>query len=58
MGKSHAAILIAAHSDGLLVWDQWISQPIQQRIIRYRNGKGKAANDGDRFYVIETEESM
>jgi hypothetical protein len=52
-GRSHAAVLIAENSDGLLVIDQWIGQPPQQRIIRYRDGDGDAANDGDRFYVIE-----
>ena len=54
-GRSHAAILIAVNSDGLLVADQWIGQAPQQRVIRYKGGndpKG-AANDGDMFYVIE-----
>jgi hypothetical protein len=58
-GRSHAAILIAVNSDGLLVWDQWVSQPVAQRVIRYRGGtdpKG-AVNDGDAFYVIELEGS-
>ena len=53
-GRSHAAILIARHSDGLLVWDQWVGHPVQQRVIRYRAGQGAAANDGDAYHVIIT----
>jgi hypothetical protein len=52
-GRSHAAILIARQDDGLLVWDQWLNQPVQQRVIRYRGGQGSAVNDGDKFYIIE-----
>jgi hypothetical protein len=52
-GESHAAILLAENSDGLLVVDQWLGQPVQQRVIWFRSGRGKAANDGDRFYQIE-----
>jgi hypothetical protein len=52
-GSSHAAILIADNIDGLLVWDQWHGQPVHQRIIWFRDGRGKAANDGDRFFAVE-----
>jgi hypothetical protein len=52
-GRSHAAILLAINSDGLLVMDCWLGQLIQQRTIRYRNGIGDPVNDGDAFYVIE-----
>jgi hypothetical protein len=54
-GKSHAAILIAAQSDGLLVWDQWLGTPVHQRVIRFRDGAGVKTNDGDAFHSIETE---
>jgi hypothetical protein len=57
-GRSHAAILVSVNSDGLLVYDQWLNQPVAQRTIRYRgltNSKN-ATNDGDAFYVIELEE--
>jgi hypothetical protein len=57
-GRSHAAFLISAQSDGLLVWDQWVGHPVAQRVIRFRNGPtSNAVNDGDHFYVIETEEA-
>jgi len=55
-GRSHAAILIAVQSDGLLVWDQWINHPVAQRVIWFR-GAGdpeNKSNDGDHFYVVET----
>jgi hypothetical protein len=51
-GRSHAAILIARHDGGLLVLDQWLRHPVQQRVIRYRGGQGDAVNDGDRFHVV------
>lgn len=52
-GRSHAAILLAENTDGLLVIDQWLGQPVHQRTIRFRDGAGDAANDGDRYYVVE-----
>jgi hypothetical protein len=52
-GRSHAAILISENSDGLLVCDQWLGQPVHHRTIRYRDGQGDAVNDGDRYYVVE-----
>jgi len=53
-GSSHAAILLAEYSDGLLVLDQWLNHPPQERVIRFRGGQGNAVNDADQFYVIET----
>ena len=53
-GSSHAAILLAEQDDGLLVWDQWVGHPVQRRVIRFRDGHGTAANDGDRFFVVES----
>jgi hypothetical protein len=53
-GSSHAAILLAEHSDGsITVLDQWLGQPVHERIIRNRAGSGDAANDASRFYVVE-----
>jgi hypothetical protein len=53
-GSSHAAILLAENSDGLLVSDQWVGHPVAHRTLRYRGGAGDAANDGDRFHIIES----
>lgn len=52
-GRSHTAVLVAIEEAGLSVWDQWVGQPVHQRLLRYRAGHGRAANDGNRFYVIE-----
>jgi hypothetical protein len=48
-GRSHAAVLDRAQINGLMVWDQWVGQPVHRRLIKFRNGAGKAVNDGDRF---------
>ena len=53
-GTSHAAIYVSQSKAGILVWDQWLGQPVHQRTIRFQGGKGaKPVNDGDAFYVIE-----
>ena len=51
-GRSHAAILVEERPGGLLVWDQWVGQPVHQRTIRFRGGQGRRVNDGDQFHVI------
>lgn len=50
---SHAAILIRETPEGLLVYDQWLGQPVHQRFIPFRGGSGKPINDGDAYSVIE-----
>lgn len=56
-GSAHAAILLACHDDGsLTVVDQWIGQPVHERVLRDRHGRGDACNDASRFYVIELAE--
>ena len=55
-GRSHACILLAENKDGLLVCDQWLGQPVHQRVIRYRNGRGNPINDGDAYHVVELAE--
>jgi hypothetical protein len=52
-GRSHAALLLAVKDDGLMVVDQWTGRPVHERLIKYRNGAGDAADDGDRFFVVE-----
>jgi hypothetical protein len=52
-GSSHAAVFIKEVENGIFVVDQWVGQPVHQRFIRFRDGGGHAANDADRFYVIE-----
>lgn len=53
-GRSHCAILVATFDDGSIsVWDQWINQPVHQRVIRDRQGRGDAVNDASRYFTIE-----
>ena len=52
-GRSHAALLLVDDESGLSVVDQWVGQPVHERVIRFQDGGGKAVNDGDRYFVIE-----
>ncbi|CAH2936253.1 MAG: hypothetical protein CPDRYMAC_4348, partial [uncultured Paraburkholderia sp.] len=55
-GRSHAAIFLGRDPTGIRVLDQWnghTTQPVHERVIRYRNGLGLKVNDGDQFYVVE-----
>jgi len=52
-GSSHVAIFLAETEEGLRVIDQWVGQPVHERLIRFRDGEGSAVNDGSRFYVVE-----
>jgi hypothetical protein len=51
-GRSHTAILVSRHEEGLLVWDQWTGQAVHERMIRFRAGQGDPVNDGDAYHVI------
>jgi hypothetical protein len=44
---------LAEKTDGLLVMDQWTGQHVHERLIRFRDGRGDAVNDGDRYWTIE-----
>jgi len=52
---NHAAIYMEQNDLGLIVWDQWVGQPVHQRTIRFKGGtEGNPVNDGDAYSVIET----
>jgi hypothetical protein len=56
-GSSHIAILLEQlDDDGLRVIDQWKLHPVNERIIRFKNGAGPACDDGDRYFVVESVE--
>ncbi len=55
-GRSHGAIYVSQIAgQGLDVYDQWLGQPVHQRIVHFRDSSytGHAVNDGNQFYVIE-----
>lgn len=54
-GSAHACVLIRETVEGLEVWDQWQGQPVHRRTIRFHGGQGPAVNDGDLFYLVESE---
>lgn len=54
-GSAHAAIFVSEYPAGILVWDQWVGQPVNQRNIGFHGGTRNAVNDGDAFYVVEAE---
>jgi hypothetical protein len=55
-GRSHAAIFVRQHGHGMAVFDQWLTQPVQQRVIRWKDGVGKACDDASRYYCIEIDD--
>jgi hypothetical protein len=52
-GRSHAAILLEETPSGLRVLDQWVGQPVHERVIRFKGHQGMWVDDGDRYHVIE-----
>jgi hypothetical protein len=58
-GSSHICFFVAKEHDGLKVVDQWVGREppgVAERIIRYKGGRGKPVDDGDAYFVVETEE--
>lgn len=54
-GRSHAAIYVSQAPNGIVVYDQWLGQPVHQRTIRFPDPADppKPVNDATQFYVIE-----
>ena len=49
----HAAVYISQNKQGIWVWDQWLGKPVHKRLIRFKGGKGKASNDGDKYTLVK-----
>jgi hypothetical protein len=53
--QGHAAIFESKNTQGLLVYDQWMTpptpSPVGSRLLRW--GAPKASNNGDAFHVVE-----
>jgi hypothetical protein len=57
-GSSHIAIFLYQLTDGLRVIDQWQNRKppgVGERTIMFKGGAGKPVDDGDAYYVVETE---
>jgi len=52
-GKSHAAIFVSQDANGIVVWDQWIGQPVHTRTIRFQATGATPVNNGNEYSVIE-----
>ena len=53
-GSSHVAVLIRQDPEGLVVIDQWVGQPVHERVVRFKAGHGPACDDGDRYFIVES----
>jgi hypothetical protein len=58
-GRSHAAIYVSQDGRGIVVYDQWLGQPVHQRTIRFPpeptpgHAVPKAVNDASQYYVVK-----
>lgn len=56
-GSSHGAIYLGQNAHGILVLDQWkghsTTQPVHERLIRFKKGTGIKVDDGDQYYVVD-----
>ena len=57
-GSSHICILLERKTDGLLVVDQWVGKPVGERLIRWKGGAGKAVDDADQYFVVQTDDGI
>ena len=55
-GRSHVAVLLEYNSAGLWCLDQWVGQPVHERLIQFRDGGAKPVNDADQYYTVELRE--
>ena len=53
-GASHCALYLSQDGEGICVVDQWAGKVTGERIIWFRNGGGKKADDGDQYFVVVT----
>ena len=51
-GRSHAALYLGQDATGIRVLDQWVTQPVHERVLRFDDAK-KDINNGNKFYVVE-----
>jgi len=53
---NHAAIYISQDETGIRVYDQWQGQPVHERVIKFKGGRGAGSgyksNDGTLYRVV------
>lgn len=55
----HAAVYISHDDKGITVYDQWKSRPqVQQRILVYRDSENRQVDNGNWFWIVETEATI
>lgn len=54
-GRSHAAIFLGEHTDGLMVADQWVGKPVSHRLLQFRSW-GKAVDNGNAYHIVELQD--
>jgi hypothetical protein len=56
LSTRHAAMYVSHDDKGITVYDQWNSQKkVLQRILYYKESEVRAVDDGNFFWVVETE---
>jgi hypothetical protein len=53
-GASHCALYLSQSAEGIRVVDQWAGKKAGERLIGFRGGAGKKADDGDQYFVVVT----
>jgi hypothetical protein len=57
--QRHTAIYISHDLTGITVIDQWLDKPFaSQRQLKYKGNSVRTVNDGDHYWVVETEETL
>lgn len=57
--RRHTAIYLSHDKDGILVIDQWVDSPkAKTRILVFRGGTTRTVDNGDFYWIVETELSL
>ena len=55
----HAAVYISHNNIGITVYDQWKSRPqVKQRVLIYRESEVRQVDNGNWFWIVETEATV
>lgn len=55
----HGAIYLSHDANGITVLDQWVGKPYaSQRTLKYLGSETRRVDDGDYYWVIESDETL